>query len=166
MCIGARIQQPAVIIKSISSLEIVFSRANQIEFSQQRGCRQSLQSASIFSSVMFYISIFQKWEKMQNRKCAELLTTTIVIILHASRTIWFFPDSWHVTRNKLRVSRGTERDQLCEDQQLWWPGHPASLLCPLSTRTLNEGYPKICNHGEGPYQGLLLVESTYLRFHI
>ena len=65
VCIGARIQQPAVKIKSISSLEIVFSRANQIEFSQQRGCRQSLQSASIFSSVMFYISIFQKWEKMQ-----------------------------------------------------------------------------------------------------
>ena len=25
---------------------------------------------------------------------------------------------------------------------------------------------KVRNHGEGPYQGLLLVESAYYRFHI
>ena len=30
----------------------------------------------------------------------------------------------------------------------------------------NEGYPKVRNHGEGPYKGLLLVESGYYRFHI
>ena len=30
----------------------------------------------------------------------------------------------------------------------------------------NEGYPKVRNHGEGPYYGLLLVESGYYRFHI
>ena len=27
-------------------------------------------------------------------------------------------------------------------------------------------HPKVRNHGEGPYQGLLLVESGYYRFHI
>ena len=26
--------------------------------------------------------------------------------------------------------------------------------------------PKVCNHGEGPSRGLLLVESGYYRFHI
>ena len=30
----------------------------------------------------------------------------------------------------------------------------------------NEGYPKVRNHGEGPYQGLLLVERGYYLFHI
>ena len=34
------------------------------------------------------------------------------------------------------------------------------------TSASNEGYPKVCNHGEGPYKGLLLVESGYYRFHI
>ena len=32
----------------------------------------------------------------------------------------------------------------------------------LATRV----HPKVCNHGEGPFQGLLLVESSYYRFHI
>ena len=27
-------------------------------------------------------------------------------------------------------------------------------------------HPKVRNHGEGPYEGLLLVESGYYRFHI
>ena len=27
-------------------------------------------------------------------------------------------------------------------------------------------HQKVRNHGEGPYQGLLLVESGYYRFHI
>ena len=27
-------------------------------------------------------------------------------------------------------------------------------------------HPKLRNHGEGPYLGLLLVESGYYRFHI
>ena len=36
----------------------------------------------------------------------------------------------------------------------------------MFTSALNEGYPKVRNHGEGPYQGLLLVESGYYRFHI
>ena len=27
-------------------------------------------------------------------------------------------------------------------------------------------HPKVRNHGEGPYQGLLLVESGYYCFHI
>ena len=27
-------------------------------------------------------------------------------------------------------------------------------------------HPKVRNHGEGPYLGLLLVESGYYRFHI
>ena len=27
-------------------------------------------------------------------------------------------------------------------------------------------HPKVPNHGEGPYEGLLLVESGYYRFHI
>ena len=27
-------------------------------------------------------------------------------------------------------------------------------------------HSKVCNHGEGPYYGLLLVESGYYRFHI
>ena len=27
-------------------------------------------------------------------------------------------------------------------------------------------HPKVRNHGEGPYYGLLLVESGYYRFHI
>ena len=27
-------------------------------------------------------------------------------------------------------------------------------------------HPKVRNHGEGPYKGLLLVESGYYRFHI
>ena len=27
-------------------------------------------------------------------------------------------------------------------------------------------HPKVRNHGEGPYSGLLLVESGYYRFHI
>ena len=30
----------------------------------------------------------------------------------------------------------------------------------------NEGYPKVRNHGKGPYLGLFLVESGYYRFHI
>ena len=30
----------------------------------------------------------------------------------------------------------------------------------------SEGNPKVRNHGEGPYQGLLLVESGYYHFHI
>ena len=34
------------------------------------------------------------------------------------------------------------------------------LLC------LKKFHPKVRNHGEGPYQGLLLVESGYYRFHI
>ena len=29
------------------------------------------------------------------------------------------------------------------------------------TSASNEGYPKVRNHGEGPYKGLLLIESTY-----
>ena len=30
----------------------------------------------------------------------------------------------------------------------------------------SEANPKVRNHGEGPYYGLLLVESGYYRFHI
>ena len=30
----------------------------------------------------------------------------------------------------------------------------------------SELHPKVRNHGEGPYQGLLLVESGYYGFHI
>ena len=34
------------------------------------------------------------------------------------------------------------------------------------TSAANRSKVKLYNHGEGPYQGLLLVESTYYRFHI
>ena len=37
----------------------------------------------------------------------------------------------------------------------------SSVTCSAS----NDGYPKVCNHGEGPYYGLFLVESYYC-FHI
>ena len=33
-------------------------------------------------------------------------------------------------------------------------------------KVASELHPKVRNHGEGPYQGLLLVESGYYRFHI
>ena len=33
-------------------------------------------------------------------------------------------------------------------------------------KVTSEANPKVRNHGEGPYQGLLLVESGYYRFHI
>ena len=33
-------------------------------------------------------------------------------------------------------------------------------------KVASEADPKVRNHGEGPYQGLLLVESGYYRFHI
>ena len=40
------------------------------------------------------------------------------------------------------------------------------LWCSVWSIASNEGYPKVRHHGEGPYQGLLLVESGYYRFHI
>ena len=53
------------------------------------------------------------------------------------------------------------------------------ILPPISTRAgiqsasklvlrkvPSEDDPEVRNHGEGPYQGLLLVESGYYRFHI
>ena len=51
---------------------------------------------------------------------------------------------------------------------------PASLndggkpgLCRIELETkIAKDYAKLYNHGEGPYQGLLLVESTYYCFHI
>ena len=40
-------------------------------------------------------------------------------------------------------------------------GHPSTgHLC------FKKVHPKVRNHGEGPYSGLLLVESGYYRFHI
>ena len=33
-------------------------------------------------------------------------------------------------------------------------------------KVASEDDPKVRNHGEGPYWGLLLVESGYYRFHI
>ena len=41
---------------------------------------------------------------------------------------------------------------------------PLPPTCPLELET--KVHPKIRNHGEGPYQGLLLVESGYYCFHI
>ena len=36
------------------------------------------------------------------------------------------------------------------------------LSCDTLTRDSNGGYPKVRNHREGPYYGLLLVESALL----
>ena len=41
---------------------------------------------------------------------------------------------------------------------------PASVGCWLEIQT--KVHPKVRNHGEGHYKGLLLVESSYYRFHI
>ena len=50
-----------------------------------------------------------------------------------------------------------------------------SLALGNMTRDLFQGtavvlqtkvHPKVRNHGEGPYKGLLLVESGYYRLHI
>ena len=40
--------------------------------------------------------------------------------------------------------------------------HHGTTALELETKV----HPKVRNHGEGPYQGLLLVESGYYRFHI
>ena len=37
---------------------------------------------------------------------------------------------------------------------------------PSSLEVQTKVHPKVRNHGEGPYKGLLLVESGYYRFHI
>ena len=43
------------------------------------------------------------------------------------------------------------------------PAQPAAAVtCSASKRF----HLKVRNHGEGPYEGLLLVESGYYRFHI
>ena len=41
-------------------------------------------------------------------------------------------------------------------------GPLGGLVPELETKV----HPKVRNHGEGPYKGLLLVESGYYRFHI
>ena len=42
-----------------------------------------------------------------------------------------------------------------------------SLMMHISNyQCFKKFHPKVRNHGEGPYQGLLLVESGYYRFHI
>ena len=45
-------------------------------------------------------------------------------------------------------------------------GGGGAVTLELETSASNEGYPKVRNHGEGTYKGLLLVESGYYRFHI
>ena len=40
------------------------------------------------------------------------------------------------------------------------------LLPLVLQKVASELHPKVRNHGEGPYYGLLLVESGYYRFHI
>ena len=44
------------------------------------------------------------------------------------------------------------------------PHHPAR--CLRVSQCFKKVHPKVRNHGEGPYQGLLLVESGYYRFHL
>ena len=43
---------------------------------------------------------------------------------------------------------------------------PCSLSPVVLQKAASELHPKVRNHGEGPYWGLLLVESGYYRFHI
>ena len=42
----------------------------------------------------------------------------------------------------------------------------SGLLYVVLQKVPSELHPKVRSHGEGPYQGLLLVESGYYRFHI
>ena len=39
-------------------------------------------------------------------------------------------------------------------------------LCMYAVELETEVHTKVRNHGEGPYKGLLLVESGYYHFHI
>ena len=56
------------------------------------------------------------------------------------------------------ATRGSDIDIDDGDTGWGWPG----LLVEIQTKV----HPKVRNHGEGPYSGLLLVESGYYRFHI
>ena len=47
-----------------------------------------------------------------------------------------------------------------------WPGTEPGDDGGLGSSASIKVYPKVRNHGEGPYKGLLLVESGYYRFHI
>ena len=50
-------------------------------------------------------------------------------------------------------------------RDLCWPRSAAAIMT-CGHQCQKKFHPKVRNHGEGPYQGLLLVESGYYRFHI
>ena len=67
------------------------------------------------------------------------------------------PDYTHIIQSSQRGAGGAQ----CGNTVVI-----AAILVTIFTRHSNEGYPKVRNHGEGPYEGLLLVERGSYRFHI
>ena len=51
-------------------------------------------------------------------------------------------------------------------EQVFHLTKPGAGLEVVLQKVPSEANPKVRNHGEGPYSGLLLVESGYYRFHI
>ena len=52
----------------------------------------------------------------------------------------------------------------CGCGTLEWLLQMATGPCSIELQT--KDHTKVYNHGEGPYKGLLLAESSYYRFHI
>ena len=70
---------------------------------------------------------------------------------------------------KLSIETGQRnRVTFTEVLKLWLPpgGSYTSYHQDQCRKSIHRFHNRLNNHGEGPYQGLLLVESAYQRFHI
>ena len=67
----------------------------------------------------------------------------------------------HTAEDMTAVAAGAGMDQRTIGECL-----EAARSQVVLQKVASELHPKVRNHGEGPYQGLLLVESGYYRFHI
>ena len=72
---------------------------------------------------------------------------------------WCYTTTLRIMSRAAASACSASRSRCCASARTRWPD--------ISTLQLeSKVHPKVRNHGEGPYKGLLLVESGYYRFHI